>query len=408
MREDQTGHGTRVIRADGHRITASRERSSIAGWLFLGLVVVLLAGGAWVYTFRPQWVERGQRANGTSRLTASAQNNKTAANFSALYQKYGMAPLDPAATSDHKLSSELAYLQKEPCDKQAIYQASIALENSGATRGSAEMLKGFAGVCPDSDGELYHASELYYLLGDYDTAAKLSSEVIDAKPDAQDPYFVRAKAEQGQKQYAGAIEDYATIIRLVSDTKSIVSDVFTRMSDSYEKLGRPCEAIGPLQAYIALDSQVRSTPPLLRRVAALAAEGNCTLAYARGTARVPLRSNGVSTIKVEVNGVEGVFIVDTGASFMTLSQRFARQAKPQMLTTGSVRLQTANGTFSATLATLNSVKLAGLSASAVPAIVASNSLGDNIDGLLGMSFLSRFTIMIRNHEMQLSAKTLKE
>jgi clan AA aspartic protease (TIGR02281 family) len=408
MREDQTGHGTRVIRADGHRITASRERSSITGWVFLSLVVVLLAGGARVYTFRPQWVERSQREGGTSRITASAQNDKTAGNFSALYQKYGMPPLDAAATSDRKLSSELAMLQKEPCDKQAIFQASIALENSGATRGSAEMLKGFAGVCPDSDGELYHASELYYLLGDYDMAVKLSSDIIDEKPDAQDPYFVRAKAEQGQKQYAAAIEDYATLIRLVSDTKSIVSEVFTRMSDSYERLGRPCEAIGPLQTYIALDSQVRSTPPLLRRVAALAAEGDCTLSYARGTARVPLRSNGVSTIKVEVDGVEGTFVVDTGASFMTLSRRFAGQAKPQMLTTGSVRMQTANGTFSATLATLNSVKLAGLSASAVPAIVASNSLGDNIDGLLGMSFLSRFTIIIRNHEMQLSAKTLQQ
>jgi aspartyl protease family protein len=387
---------------------ASRERSSITGWVFLGLVVVLLAGGAWVYTFRPQWVERSQREAGASRITGSAQSDKTAANFSALYQKYGMTPLDAAATNDRKLSSELAVLQKEPCDKQAIFQASIALENSGATRASAEMLKGFAGACPDSDGELYHASELYYLLGDYDTAVKISSDIIDYKPDAQDVYFIRAKAEQGLKRYAAAIEDYATLIRLVSDTKSIVSEVFTRMSDSYEKLGRPCEAIGPLQTYIALDSQIRSTPPLLRRIATLAAEGNCTLAYARGTARVPLRASGVSTIKVEVHGVEGTFIVDTGASFMTLSRRFAAQVKPRMLTTGSVQLQTANGTFSATLATLNSVKLAGLSASAVPAIVASNSLGDNTDGLLGMSFLSRFTIIIRGHEMQLSAKTLKE
>jgi aspartyl protease family protein len=113
-------------------------------------------------------------------------------------------------------------------------------------------------------------------------------------------------------------------------------------------------------------------------------------------------------IKVQVNGVEGTFIVDTGASFMTLSPRFAERTKPRMLATAAVQMQTANGNVAATLTSLDSVKLAGLSASAVPAIVASKSLGDNVDGLLGMSFLSRFTIILDDHEMQLRAKTLKE
>jgi clan AA aspartic protease (TIGR02281 family) len=124
--------------------------------------------------------------------------------------------------------------------------------------------------------------------------------------------------------------------------------------------------------------------------------------------RIPRRSNGVSTTKVEINGVEGTFIVDTGASFVTLSRGFAGRAKPRALTTDSVEMQTANGATSATLASLDSVKLAGLSASAVPAIVASGSLGDDVDGLLGMSFLSRFTVVIQDREIQLKAKTLGE
>jgi len=160
-------------------------------------------------------------------------------------------------------------------------------------RGAAEMLKGFANVCPESSGELYHASELYYMLGEYDTAVKLSSSLINHQPDAQLPYFVRAKSEQGLKRYAAAAEDYATLIRLLPKTKLIVSEVFTRMSDSYEKLGRPCEAIGPLQTYIALDSESRSTPSLPKRTAALAAEGNCAQVYAKGVARIPRGSNGV-------------------------------------------------------------------------------------------------------------------
>ena len=392
---------------DDHRVLPPREESkSIAGWVFLGLALVLLAGGAWVYKFRPQWVARIYDLAGASDV--SAQNDKPDIEFTALYQKYGMTPLGRSVAVNYKVNPLLAVLQKEPCDKQTIFQASSALENIRAIRGAAEMLKGFADVCPDGSGELYHASELYYLLGAYDTAVKLSSDLIDHQPDAQLPYYVRARSEQGLKRYAAAIEDYATLIRLLPDTKAVVSEVFTRMSESYEKLGRPCEAINPLQTYIALDSQTRSTPSLLKRITTLAAQGNCAQVYAKGVARIPRRSNGVSITKVEINGVEGNFIVDTGASFVALSRAFAERAKPRMLTTDSVEMQTANGTTSATLASLDSVKLAGLSAAAVPAIVASKSLGDGIDGLLGMSFLSRFTVVIGDREIQLKAKTLAE
>jgi clan AA aspartic protease (TIGR02281 family) len=407
MDEGAIGRGMTDFRPGDHRVVAARQRS-IGGWVFLGVALVLLAGGAWVYQFRSQWVARIYDLAGISRTTIPAQDDKADIEFSALYQRYGMTPLGRGAAGDYKVSPLLAGLQKEPCDKQAIWQASLALENIRAIRGAAGILKGFADVCPDSSGEGYHASELYYLLGDYDTAVKLSSDLINHLPDAQYPYFVRAKSEQGLKRYAAAIEDYATLTRLLPDTKSIVSEVFTRMSESYEKLNRPCEAIGPLQTYIALDSESRSTPPLLKHIAALAAEGNCARVYANGVARIPRRSNGVSTTKVEINGVEGTFIVDTGASFVTLSRGFAGRAKPRVLTTDSVEMQTANGATSATLASLDSVKLAGLSASAVPAIVASGSLGDDVDGLLGMSFLSRFTIVIQDREIQLKAKTLGE
>ncbi len=197
-------------------------------------------------------------------------------------------------------------------------------------------------------------------------------------------------------------------IRLLPDTKAIVPEVFTRMSEAYEKLDRPCEAIGPLQTYIALDSANRSTPPLLKRIAALAAKGNCAQVYAKGTARIMRRSNGVSTAKAQINGVEGTFVVDTGASFVTLTRSFAERARPQMFKTDAVEMQTANGTTSATLATVDSVRLASLSASSVPAIVANKNLGDGIDGLLGMSFLSRFTMVIQDREILLKAKQLEE
>jgi clan AA aspartic protease (TIGR02281 family) len=396
------------FRLDDYQSAAAARRRSTGPWLFLGLALVLLTGGGWVYQFRPQWVARVYDLVGVPRTVTPAQDDRADIEFRALYQKYDMIPLGASAAGDTKVNSLLSRLQNEPCNKQAIFQASLALENLQATREAAEILKGFAGACPDGGGESYRASELYYLLGDYDMAVKLSSDLIDHQPDAQNPYFIRARSEQALKRYAAAIEDYATLIRLLPNAKSIKSEVFTRMSDSYEKLDRPCEAISPLQTYIALDSDKRATPPLLRRIAALAAKGNCAQVYAKGVARIPRRSNGVSTAKVEINGVEGTFIVDTGASFVTLTRGFAGKAKPRMLTTEAVEMQTANGTTSVTLATVETVKLAGLYASSVPAIIASKSLGDGVDGLLGMSFLSRFTVVIGDREIQLKAKTLEQ
>ena len=178
MDEGAIGREMTDYRPGDHRIVPPRERC-IGGWVFLGLAIVLLALGVWVYQFRPQWVTRVYDLAGRSLTDISAQDDRADSEFAALYQKYGMTPLGRGTAADSKVGSLLASLQKEPCDKYVILQASIALENLRAIGGAAEMLKGFADVCPDSGGERYHASELYYLLGDYDAAVKLSSDVIN-------------------------------------------------------------------------------------------------------------------------------------------------------------------------------------------------------------------------------------
>ncbi|MGJ5177357.1 TIGR02281 family clan AA aspartic protease [Bradyrhizobium oligotrophicum] len=399
-----------------HRTAEFIERGSVLPRIFLGLIMAAAIVGGGIYLLRPDWAAPVDQVIQSFRTPvradlgrpAPAEDARVESRFVGLYQRYRIPPLPTDVESGAKLNALLAGLQKEPCDKQTVFQASVVLQERRETRAAADMLNGFADSCPESSAERARAGELYYLLGDYEKAIRLSSDVIDRRPEVQKPYVIRARSEQALKRYAASIDDYTTLIRLMPDAKLIMSDVFTSMSDSYEKLDRPCEAIGPIQTYIALDSEKRSTQPLLRRIAALAAKGNCTQVYATGTARIPRRSNGVSTAKAQINGVTGTFIVDTGASFVTLTRSFADRAKPQMFKTDPVEMQTANGTTSATLATVDRVKLASVSASSVPAVIAEKSLGDGVDGLLGMSFLSCFTVVIEDREIQLKAKTLGE
>ena len=63
--------------------------------------------------------------------------------------------------------------------KDLYYLANGSTEQ--AIREAAEMLKSFAGVCPDSSGESYRASELYYLLGDYASAISHLKELGDSE-----------------------------------------------------------------------------------------------------------------------------------------------------------------------------------------------------------------------------------
>lgn len=395
------------FRPEDEIVPVVHDEKSMIGRVLLGVFLILAVAGGAIYKFRPDWIALAGSPAPVADPATPAPSESVKVDHSAIYQKYAMTPLTDATATSPQIGSLLTALQKDPCNHQTAGQLGTALMVRHATRPTAEFFKGFAESCPDSDRERANAGEIFYSLGEFNTSIKLASELINHRPDVPNPFLLRARAEQADQQYAAAVEDYATFVRLIPDPRAVAAEVFTRMADSYEKLGRICEAIGPIQTYIAIDSDKRSTPQLQKHIAELGAKGNCAQTYAKGNARIARRSNGVSIAKVQINGIEGTFVVDTGASFVTLTPGFAERAKPRMLNTGSLDIQTANGAISASLASVDTVKLAGLSASAVPAVVTTKALGDGIDGLLGMSFLNRFTLVMEDRDIQLKAKTLE-
>jgi aspartyl protease family protein len=376
---------------------ASRDRSN---WL-AAIAAAFLASCAGLYLAGPVLFSQAPGLLSLSTPRASEQE------FASLYTRYGMPPLEARFTGVPKIHDLLEGLQREPCAENIAIPASRELQRSKDIRGAANLLRGFGTVCPDAAGALYEAAELFLGLGDYDTALRLTGQVIALHPDADRAYWVQGLAEQALGRHEAALEDYAMVLRSLPDPANIKAELFTRMSESYAKLFRFCEAITPLQTYIGLAPATRSTPALERRMALLARQGNCTQSYARGAASIVRQSGGVFLADIEVNGVAGRFIIDTGASLVTLTPAFATKAKPQMFTAGSLALQAANGFATGRLATLDSVRIGALSASAVPAVVLAKSLGTGVDGLLGMSLLSRFTVVIDAKGIQLSAKSLQ-
>ena len=98
----------------------------------------------------------------------------------------------------------------------------------------------------------------------------------------------------------------------------------------------------------------------------------------------PLRGQSVVTVKVEINGVRGLFILDTGATYVAMKSNFADRAKIAQVGADDITLATANGLAKAKLAKADKVTLGKLAATNVPVAIRNTdakSYGAGIDGL---------------------------
>ena len=113
------------------------------------------------------------------------------------------------------------------------------------------------------------------------------------------------------------------------------------------------------------------------------------------TIQVPIqRRGGSALVPARVNGESvGVFILDTGASYTSVSTTVANRLGISTSGGATVRLATASGVIQAPLAVLEEVDVGGAVARHVPVVVHDlPGMPSNVAGLLGMSFLERFRV----------------
>lgn len=111
------------------------------------------------------------------------------------------------------------------------------------------------------------------------------------------------------------------------------------------------------------------------------------------TFQIPFQKRGASVLlPAKVNGQSiGFFILDTGATYTTISRQVAGSLG--ITGGGSVTLSTASGVVQAPLALLDEVEVGGATALHVPAVVHDlPNAPPALIGLLGLSFLERFRV----------------
>jgi clan AA aspartic protease (TIGR02281 family) len=316
--------------------------------------------------------------------------------FAGVYERLGALPL--RAARDPYVWLRLEELKREPCDQKSIDDLAVMLDHLGYRREAANGLDKFFHNCGAPLSALDRSINIYLKLTDYEKAVEVADEYVRQAPSDHNAHYLRGVALEGVKDFRRALVDYADTIELFSDKKAVGSQVFVRMAGAYAALGQFCEAAAPLNMWVSLDVANRDSSRTQRMIDDYESRGNCVSSKQSQKERFPVRGQkNVVTVKAEINGVRGVFILDTGASYLSVKSTFADRAKIPQTDLSEITLMTANGVAKAKLSKADKVVLGKLEATNVPVAVQrvdDKSYGEGVDGLLGMSFLSRFEVQM--------------
>jgi tetratricopeptide (TPR) repeat protein len=371
------------------------------------IVLVLVLGGGFGY-----WYYASQKLNHIAKDTARQipSNFKTPApGFEAVYAHLGIQPLPSTVERQHQVQARLSQLSREPCYRDAVIDLARALLKNGYPRESATSLRNFVKRCGGVEEILPPAYDGVRRIRDFSGALEVAKQLVDAAPASATFRYWRALAYAETGNPALALPDFMNTIELVSNPKNENGHFFYEWSRIYAALGRYCDAITPIEMYISLDPIHRRTRQTTKVIAEYAEKGNCDTRYAVGSARVAFAGTAdVRTLTVLLNGVTGNLIFDTGASFVAITSDYASRARVAAEPGSQLTIKTVGGVASAEIGYANSIRVGKAEALGVTvAVHRGNPFGNRVDGLLGMSFLSRFTVTLSPTGIELTAIPLR-
>jgi clan AA aspartic protease (TIGR02281 family) len=341
---------------------------------------------------------------------SASQTPNVGADLTATMERLSIKLPMQVAESD-PVKRPLEELARERCDQSAIGNLGTALEKAGYRREAAIAHVTFSETCGGHAPSLRAAASVLLKLSDYKTAEAVASDLIKLEPFNSSGYYLRGFAHDRSGSPKKAIDDYITANELFGNKDKMPSAGYFGLARSYEKLGQFCDAITSIETWVSLNPARNDTTQTRAMIAEYTAKGRCELATSSGEEVFPVaRQGSVVKLPVTINGVRGNLILDTGATFVSLKSAFAQKAKLQVDQDSTVRLHTANGVSDGKRGRAATIQLRSLLAKDVPVVVQNDgqgTYGEGIDGLLGMSFLSRFNLTIDTQAVRISTRKPK-
>ncbi|MCR6736613.1 MAG: retroviral-like aspartic protease family protein [Afipia sp.] len=328
--------------------------------------------------------------------------------FKSVYEQLG---LSPASTADVEKSASgtkfLGQLQREPCDREAILPLVKLLVSVGYPRDGATAARKFGERCGHNSQLLEEAYAALTRINDFSSAVAVANEMIKLDQARSRYRYLRGTAYEGMKNPRGALSDYVSALQLFTDLSNVSVSEFYRISRMYAAIGRYCDAITPLEMYISYNVTKRQTPQLTKMITEYANDGNCRASYASGSDKVWITQNNI--VDVTINGVKARMIVDTGASMVSITPGLAARARILPDEQNLMTFQVVGGTVQSAPGYAQLIQVGQTSATSVPVAISvgrETAFGDQIDGLLGMTFLARFNVTFSSGILELKPRAL--
>jgi predicted aspartyl protease len=324
--------------------------------------------------------------------------------YKKTYEKLGIDL--PRSFERFELASRyLDQVTREPCDNVAFTALAKLMETAGYPRESAKSLEAYNRSCTFSEEMLQSAYAAYTRIGDHKAAISVADELVKFDPASYDYRFMRGNAHENARDYKAALADYISTLDLFPDLSNVAGSQFYQVSTMYDKLGKPCDAIGPLETFISYNVRERQSQQIAKLISDYSRKGNCTATYANGSARVVIPPN--NSVDVVINGVPARMIIDTGASLVSLTPEMAVRARITPDATDLVEVKVVGGLLKQATGYAQTLQVAEATAANVPVLIAIGSkdaFGRGVDGLLGMSFLSRYTVALSSGLLELKPR----
>ncbi|MCF2525415.1 retropepsin-like aspartic protease [Bradyrhizobium sp. G127] len=328
--------------------------------------------------------------------------------YQAVYEQFGVATLP--ADFDRKNPKIVRYLDqfsREPCDSSAILPLMRILDEAGYPREAAKSGHSFSTRCQFYNDVIGATFAYYEQINDHTSALAIANDAVK-EDEARGRYrFFRGTAYEGLKNYKAALSDYISTLQLFTDLSNVALSEFYRVSRMYVAVGRPCDAITPLEMYLSYDVQKRQTAQITRLISDYAKAGNCQATYANGGDRIIVGPNNI--VDVTINGARGRMIVDTGATSIAITPSFAARARIVPDEQNMITAYVVGGTVKQAPGYAQLVQVGTTTASNVPLTISTGNdtaFGPQLDGLLGMTFLARFTASLSGGVLELKPRPL--
>lgn len=290
-----------------------------------------------------------------------------------------------------------ARLDENPRDAAALVRLAALYRAASRPGAAAEAYRSALAVDPKNLIAHVNLGLLYYDVLDLDRAIYHLRNAVEIDPGSYDAHLTLGLALERQGDPAAAEPMLRRTFELAPGTPER-SDAARNLARVLERLGRKFDAAEVLSGLMHETETASERERVAQRIARLRRESDASAPLLPEEAvEVRFRPwGGTIPVKALLNEkVPAAFLVDTGASYTTISSSLAHDLGIQDLAKRPrVRFRAASGDIDAPLVKIGSLRIHDAYVEDLTVAVC-DTCGDGlIDGLLGLNFLQRFKVEI--------------